>query len=294
MFHSLIHLAAHPYPVGSGQQEQGNKEPQDYPQGLHGPRIRLQSPPLALFQWFLQILLFWKVVATPFVVHSPVFQQQQSRIGTDYGLQRDAVHYPKWVISPLQILPPPDGLIARCRQAIKGIAMHLAIIINLIDAVDIAVISLFQIRGNQKKRIITVRKDGICHILSVRPCHHRKVVHRRNIALFNQHRLAVHKVPSCVLGITVHGKLFLHTIFLQNKSRDELRPLFTFGDLHAFREIHPYMIRTKIEHRKIIKAVARQDQTEDNRIQGNRPLIALGDKTRHHTGITEHHYGHQQ
>ena len=150
---------------------------------------------------------------TPLPDDGPVFDQHQSGIASDDGLQRRFVCLAERILSPRQVHPPSDGLLRACRQAIEWYLLFLGIFIQLVNLTEIAVVCMFQMGRDQQEGISFLRQHLLCDVFPCLVQLDREVVDWRYISLLCLNGLAIYKLPGRV-RVVFKRELFLHPVFL--------------------------------------------------------------------------------
>ena len=237
---------------------------------------------------------FGQAVMAPFAHHDSIFEEQQSGIAADDGLEGDGIHIVKRILGPRQFAPPRYACLAGGRESDKRIAMFLTVFIDAVDGAEVGIVGLFQMRRHEQESISSATEDAVGDIFSPVKGLHHKIVYGRHIALFDGNGLAVDECPSGV-GIILKGKLPLLPVFFQHEHGLKLRRLGPLGYLHPLLDVGAHTVGAEIKRRQIIQAVAAGKQDKQQGVGHHYPLVGKTDETPHLVrGNHEHRGGCQQ
>ncbi len=277
-FFLLQPLCPCPCAVGQYQQQQRNKEPQHGIERLSAHVLGLQLAYAAPFQGRAELLLARQVVMAPLANDGSALEQQQSGVAPDDGLERCHVHGVERIFGSCQRPPPLYGIVGACRETEEVVAMLGGIFVYAVYIAEVAVVGMRQVGRNEQKGIAR----SVEHLAGdvVFAVHDGEVVYRWHVACIGEHRLTVYESP-CRVGIVVQSELLLHAVLLQYKRCFVLRLLSSFGYLHAFLNVGPYVIRPEIERRNGVKAIGRCGQDVQYGEVDGYPLVGARYESHH-------------
>ena len=248
-----------PQPVGDGEQEERQHIPHHYLEDFGCGGVTLHLPDGSRCQRLSQLLLSRQVVAAPFPVDHAVLEEHQSRIASDDGLERCLVGLAEQILGTRILFPSGHLFFAAGGETIEGHPLLLSILIDEVDKVEPAVISLAQMGCDEQEGISGPVQHIERDILSILHGTDGEIMDGRLISLFGLYGLAVHESPGRV-GIVVYRELLLHAVLCQDEGGFKLGLRSSLGYGHCLGDMHAHMIGTKVEERQEIESVARHGQ----------------------------------
>ena len=273
-------MAPCPRAVGECQQYERQHKPEQCGGNLLCHKLLGYLSDGQLVERCRQFLGFGQLVVAPFADYHPLFEQYQTGIAADDGLERGLVGIAEWVFGPRDVLPVPDGLASAGREAVKRNLLCLTVLVQLVDVAEVGVVGMFQMGRDEQESIAFVREHRVGDVFPVFCPLDGKIVDGRHVAFLGLHGLAVYKLP-CRVGIVVERELFFHTVLLQDKGGLILRQLGPFGNLHAGPDVCTHMIGAEVEPRQRVQAVQAGGEYVEHRIVDGYPLVGPRHKPHH-------------
>ena len=268
-----------PQSVGEREEEQRQDKPEGYlcHRACCGVAVGLSDRQLADIA--VEVGRVGQIVMAPLAQDSTVLDEHQTGVAAYHRLECGAVGEQEGIFRARDVFPVLDVLITRCRQTVEGNMLVDAILIELVDGAEVAIIGSAQVGGDEQEGISAAVEDAVGEVVACARLY-REVVDWWHIALGSLHGLRVDERPGGV-GIVVKGELFLHAILFKDESCLELGLRRTGRNLHTFLDVHADMIGTEVKDRQLIEAVGACGEDEDDGVVDGYPLVGLRDKPIH-------------
>ena len=88
----------------------------------------------------------WQEVVTPFSDYRAIFQQQQSRIASNDGLESRLVSVTECIVCRSGLFPNGYSILITCREAVERVAIIVCIVGNHVDISEISIVRILQMR----------------------------------------------------------------------------------------------------------------------------------------------------
>ena len=92
----------------------------------------------------------------PFANDGPVFDQHQSGITANHGLERNFIHGAEGVFSPCQLPPAGYGLLVTGGETIERVSVCLCVFIQLVYLTEVSVAGIFQMGRDEQEGIVII------------------------------------------------------------------------------------------------------------------------------------------